>query len=142
MKSAIAAAAVSCLIGAAGLGSAIALAGTERAAWPCSERPNEKHCKKPPRPSTETITQTIPGTTIVETQPAAPPVTVPPTTITLTVTTPAPPPVTVTSPPVTVTVKSKPPARKATAPKKKRHARHNVGGREHKPVHHGGGVTG
>lgn len=145
MKTAIAAAAVSCLIGAAGLGSAAALAGSERAAWPCSERPQEKHCKK--QPSTETITQTLPGETV--TTPAST-IELPPQTVTLTVTTPAPPPttVTVTSPAETVTVttkvKAKPPAKKAAKPKKhKKKARQNVGGRQAKPPHSSsGGVTG
>lgn len=81
MKSAIAAAAVSCLIGAAGFGGAIALAGGHG-------------CK--PGYCTTTTTGT-PGTTVTVTTPGAPPVTVtsppsPPVTVTL----PAPPAQTIT----------------------------------------------
>lgn len=137
MKSAIVAAAASCLIGAAGIGSAAALAGGERAAWPCSQRPNEKHCK----PSTETITQTLPGAVTTVTTPAATIVeTLPPQVQTVTVTTPAPPAVTTTVvSTVTVRVKAKkPPAKHGTSP---RH--HHATKPKPKPVvHRGGGVTG
>lgn len=101
MKTAIAAAAVSCMIGAAGFGGALALAGGQRAAWPCSERPWEKHCK----PSTGTSTVTVPGTTVTVTVPGTSPptpaqtvtvVTPAPPAQTVTVTTPAPPAKTVT----------------------------------------------
>lgn len=77
MKSAVLAAAASCLIGAAGFGGAIALAGGHG-------------CK----PGYCTTTST-PGTTVTVTTPGAPPVTVtsPPVTVTL----PAPPAITLTT---------------------------------------------
>lgn len=133
----IAAAASSLLLVFAGLGSASVLAGQQHAAWPCSERPWEKHCKP-----ASTSTVTLPAATIVVTQPAAPPVTV---------TLPAPPAVTVTlpAPPaqtVTVTTAAKPKAKK---PAKKKPARTgNKPRRKHAKtippvlVHHGGGVAG
>lgn len=80
---AILAAAISCMIGILGLGGAYSLAGSERAAWPCSERPWEKHCQTTPTvPAISTVTVTTPGSTT----PGA----------TVTVTTPAPPAATVT----------------------------------------------
>jgi hypothetical protein len=94
------------MIGAAGFGGAFALAGGQREAWSCAERPWEKDCKTT---STMTLTVTTPGTTpgpgattevppTTVVQPAPPPVTI-------TVTTPA---VTVTTPAVTTTIPGKP----------------------------------
>lgn len=88
----ILAAAISCMIGAFGLGGAYALAGSERAAWPCSERPTEKDCTTTPTttpPATSTVTvstpgSTTPGETVTVTTPA------PAQTVTLTTTIPGP----------------------------------------------------
>lgn len=126
----IAAAASSVLLVFAGLGSASVLAGQQHAAWPCSERPWEKHCK-----TVSTSTVTLPGTTVVETQPAAPPVTVtlPPQTVT--VTQPAPPA-------TTVTVKLKPPKKTPARHGSKPRRKHKTSHPPKTIIHHGGGVTG
>lgn len=100
MKSAVLAAAVSCLIGAAGFGGAIALAGSDHAAWPCSERPYEKHCTTTSTgttPSSTTVTVTTPPVTVTAPAPPA-------QTVTLTTTVPGP----ATTTPGKVVVKGKP----------------------------------
>jgi hypothetical protein len=162
------AATVSCLIGAAGIGSGYAVAGSGQKAWGCKPSWSEAKCKKHHKPPMETITLTIttppttvttPPTTVTETTPTTTPETTPPVTVTtppttVTVTTPAPPTQTVTittpAPPtetVTVTKTVTTPA-KGSGPathkkKKKKPGVHQVGGRTSTPPKHkGAGVTG
>lgn len=102
MRSAIAAAAASCVIGAVGFGGAFAMAGGEQAAWPCTTGNTEPKCATT---STSTSTSTTPGSTVTVTTPGSPPttVTVPSSTPPVTVTVPQ--TVTVTTPGNTVTVR-------------------------------------
>jgi hypothetical protein len=137
---AVLAAALSCLIGAAGWGAGMALAGSGQKAWGCKPSWSAAKCKKHKPP--ETITLTIPATTPVVTPPVTVTVTTPaPPAQTVTVTTPAPPAETVT---VTKTVTT--PAKNTSPAKHKKRKKpgvHQVGGRTSRPPKHkGAGVTG